>query len=56
MLYVDGVIYRVMDGRLVASWLPNPYKVNRRVTLKWATTVTSCLLAANTEAVIVSVT
>lgn len=39
MLYVDGVIYRVVDGRLVASWLPNPYKVNRRVTLKWATTV-----------------
>lgn len=41
MLYVEGVISRVVDDTLVASWLPSPYKVNRKVTLKWATTVTS---------------
>lgn len=27
--------------RVEASWLPNPYRVDRMVTLKWATTGTS---------------
>lgn len=55
MLYVDGVVYRVMEDRLVASWVPGPYKVDTMITLKWTTTVTHDYLAANTKVVSVSV-